>query len=281
MPDAPARYDPASGAWRLAPAAAPPAATRLTCVTFNVWFDDHAFAERAEALLALLARCDADVIALQEVTPRLLERLLVADWVRAGYAISDHRGATVWPYGVLLLTRWTPPRLSWHRLPSAMGRGLLVAEWYLNGQHTAVATVHLESLRDSAPTRAAQLAQIFPLLARPAQALLLGDFNFCAAWADEQANLDPAYRDLWPDLRPGEPGYTQDTRVNLMRLKARGDQQPVRFDRVLLRAAPGGWAPTAIRLLGDRPLRPDTPAIFVSDHFGLWAELTWRGGTTG
>jgi tyrosyl-DNA phosphodiesterase 2 len=273
----PARYNSASDAWHPADAATPVRAERLRCAAFNVWFSDLAFEQRAAALLELLAGCDADVIALQEVTPRLLERILAADWVRAGYAISDHRGATVWPYGVLLLTRWTPQRLTLHPLPSEMGRKLLVAEWYLNGQRSAVATVLLESKRASAPARAAQLARIFPTLAPTQHVLLMGDFNFCASWPAEQANLDPAYLDVWPALRPGEPGYTEDTAVNLMRLNDRGRHKQVRFDRVLLRSAVPGWQPTSIALLGDRPLGPDAPELFPSDHFGLLIRLSWRG----
>lgn len=113
----PACYDQTTGEWRPTDDAAPVRSEHLTCATFNVWFDDLAFEQRATALLELLAGCDADLIALQEVTPRLLERILASDWVRASYAISDHRGMTVWPYGVLLLTRWTPQRLTLHPLP--------------------------------------------------------------------------------------------------------------------------------------------------------------------
>lgn len=272
----PARYDRTTGEWRLANDAGPVGAGGLSCVTFNVWFDNLAFERRAVALLELLAGCDADVIALQEVTPRLLERILASDWVRAGYASSDHRGPTVWPYGVLLLTRWTPQRLTLHPLPSEMGRGLLVAEWSVNGQQLAVATVHLESLRASAPARAVQLGRIFPILASAPHAVLMGDFNFCSAWAKEQAYLDPAYLDLWPALRPGEPGYTVDATVNQMH---RRRYPPVRFDRVLLRSATSGWAPASIALLGDRPVGPDAPKVFPSDHFGLLARFAWRGDT--
>jgi tyrosyl-DNA phosphodiesterase 2 len=273
----PARYDPTIDAWRPIEVATPVRAEHLSCATFNVWFSDLAFDRRAAALLALLSGCNADVIALQEVTPRLLEQILTADWVRAHYAISDHRGATVWPYGVLLLSRWTPQRLTLHPLPSEMGRKLLVAEWYLNGQRSAVATVHLESKRASAPARAAQLAHIFPLLAPIPHVILMGDFNFCASWPAEQANLDPAYLDLWPALRPGEPGYTEDTAINLMRLNHRGRHKQVRFDRVLLRSATPGWQPTSIALLGSQPISPDAPELFPSDHFGLLTRFSWRG----
>src|SRR4051794_17763191 len=118
-----ARFDPTAAIWQPTTDALPICTTQLSCATFNVWFDRYAFEQRAAALLAILEECDVDVIALQEVTPPLLERLLATPWVRARYAISDHSGITVWPYGVLLLTRWTPQRLSFHPLPSEMGRG--------------------------------------------------------------------------------------------------------------------------------------------------------------
>ncbi|GAB4188724.1 MAG: hypothetical protein OHK0022_00770 [Roseiflexaceae bacterium] len=272
----PHRFNHLTAEWEPASPAQPAQAAQLTCATFNVWFGEFYQEERAEALLDLLERCDADVIALQEVTLRLLRRILARPWVRAGYALSDVIGATVQPYGVLLLTHATPRRLTLERLPSLRNRNMLAAELDLNGQITAAATVHLESGRTSAGLRGAQLAKLFPALAAAPHALLMGDFNFCSSWRAENDLLDPAYQDVWPVLNGDAPGYTEDTDINLMRLEQKGKPKQVRFDRVLLRSGSPGWQPTAIELLGTAPIAPWLPHVFPSDHFGLRANLRWE-----
>lgn len=269
------RFDRLTGEW----APAPPedqAQTRLICVTFNIWFGSFYKEERAAAMIDLLEQCDADVIALQEVTPPFLKLLRNSAWVRAGYALSDALGATVQPYGVLLLTRATPRRLALERLPSLQGRHLLVADLELNGQTTSVATVHLESQRDSVRLREIQLQRIFPALAAAPHAVLMGDLNFCASWSEENDLLDPAYRDAWGAVHGDAPGYTEDTAINLMRLQQKGKPKQVRFDRVLLRSERPGWRPESIRLLGAAPIAPELPHVFPSDHFGLCASFVWQ-----
>ena len=78
------------GAWTTAaPAPAAPAAS-LELVTWNTWFGGHMFEERTEALLDELARRRPDVIALQEVTPALLDGAAsTTPWVQRGYQLSD------------------------------------------------------------------------------------------------------------------------------------------------------------------------------------------------
>jgi tyrosyl-DNA phosphodiesterase 2 len=288
-----ARFDPKAGRWlaasrgaslagslaaSLAPAASPaPTSGYLSLATFNVWFDRYSCEARWKALLEILAGCDADVIALQEVTPALLERILEAEWIRAEYAVTDFTGDTVFPYGTLLLTRWTPARLLIHALPTKLWRNLLVAEFDLNGARTAIATAHLESKRSSEATRGAQLEEIFRLLAPADHAVLMGDFNFCSSWRQENERIDPAYLDLWPTLRPDEAGYTEDTTINAMLRWKEGEEKQVRYDRILLRSAKPGWVPASIRLLGDSPASAATPEVFPSDHFGLLASARWAG----
>ncbi|MFE4211252.1 RNA repair domain-containing protein, partial [Streptomyces goshikiensis] len=109
----PHAWDPAGGgAWRPSepgPAARPPA--RIRVLTWNTLWDRYdapriSTARRRPLLLAELARADADVIALQEVEPALLDLLLAAPWVRAGYTLgTDPGGRDVADSGLLLLSR--------------------------------------------------------------------------------------------------------------------------------------------------------------------------------
>lgn len=243
----------------------------LTLVTYNVWFGNYHRADRQRALLSILRQADADIIGLQEVTPGFLRTIMDEPWIARDYRVGE---VSVSPYGVLMLARVPVERFTLHRLPSAMGRKLLVAE--LAGRDSpAVATVHLESL-DQAAVRKEQLDIIFPILDAYPHAVLMGDFNHCGTW-DENQNLDPRYLDIWPNLRPGEPGWTEDTDINTMRLLVDPTPTQVRFDRVIVRSTGGLWQPIDIERLGTEPIAADLPDVFPSDHFGLRAVLERRG----
>ncbi len=115
---------------------------------------------------------------------------------------------------------------------------------------------------------------IFASLRNVPNAIIMGDFNFCASWTEENDRIDPAYHDVWDVLRAGEPGYTEDTALNRMLYLSKGKHKQVRFDRVLLKTSkpdlPGSrWEEKSIRLLGTEPIFVDMPEVFPSDHFGL------------
>ena len=105
----------------------------------------------------------------------------------------------------------------------------------------------------------------------------MGDFNFDPAQEAEQARVDEHYRDLWVELRGDDPGYTEDTDINRMRLLHKSQAKQVRFDRILLRSSRPGWKPESIEMIGTRPIAGDKPEVFPSDHFGLAGRLSWCG----
>jgi len=61
-------------------------------VTYNVWFSEYRWRERAVALLHQVYECRPDVMGFQEVTPLQPDRILDEDWVRREYQVS---GASV------------------------------------------------------------------------------------------------------------------------------------------------------------------------------------------
>lgn len=276
----PARFDTTNHRWVSASAdtiaAANVRASELRCLTFNVWFGEYFFEERCAALLELVEENKPDIVALQEVTTPFLERLLAHPYIQSNFIVSDCSGKTLNSYGVLLLSRYDLQNLRWYPLPGNMGRSTLIGDVMLNGTTLTIATVHLESHRISAPVRAKQLSKIFPLLDQSSHALLMGDFNFCASWKEENDQLPPQYADAWNVLHPQDPGYTEDTDINIMRLRVKREQKQVRFDRILLRSkgTAGCWVPRSIELLGTSPIQVPTADIFPSDHFGLMATLT-------
>jgi tyrosyl-DNA phosphodiesterase 2 len=238
---------------------------RIRLVTFNVWFGEHARGARQEALLSLLQSLDADVIGLQEATPELVERIEQTAWLR-DYEISDR---AVHPHGLLCMSRLPVRSFVRSALPSMFGREILIAEL----DDLAVGIVHLESTRGFGEQRRRQLAQIFPQLERYPSAVLMGDFNLCSTW-DENDYLDATYTDVWAFLHPDAAGWTEDTEINRMRHELTAKHKQVRFDRVLLRSPE--WLPAHIELLGTSPVSDDTPSVFISDHFGLCARLERR-----
>lgn len=276
---APGRFDAEKKTWT--PLAADPTAaveaSSLTLLTFNVWFVDHHFERRAEALFDILETRAADVVALQEMTPELLDLLLARPFIRENYIVSDIVGASVDPYGVLLLSRQPVADWSFFPLPSRMFRHLPVMSLNLNGSVARVAGVHLESTPYEFVARERQLGVIFPLLEAAPHSFLMGDFNFCAIHGQENRALDPRYGDAWATLRPDEPGYTEDTDRNVMRLLQTEKRKRARFDRILFHSNENDWTPEAVTLLGDAPIAPELPEVFPSDHFGVEARFAWRG----
>lgn len=283
-PLTPSRYDAGSGRWRALAGPEEPERDEpdeLRIASWNVWFGERAQRERAESLLDLLEREAPDLIGLQEVTPAFLALTLARPWVRARYAISDARGGTVAPYGVLLLSRRPLAGLALQELPTAMGRSLLAARLARREGPLTVATVHLESMRGNGETRAEQLEVILPALAQGgSDALLCGDMNFAPTDALEQSRVGPDWEDLWARLSPADPGFTSDTTRNRMTFLHKGREKHARIDRFFLRSPARTWAPREIRLLGTEPISPEQPEVFPSDHFGLLARLERRAGRT-
>jgi endonuclease/exonuclease/phosphatase family metal-dependent hydrolase len=240
-----------------------------------VWFGEFLWQERFAALLDIVRACRPDIVALQEVTPRHLEHLLAVEWLRREFRISDITGSTLQPHGVLLLSRLPLRNLGLQELPSDKDRKILVAEVGLGARSVCVGNLHLESSPQAAPVRLVQLDKILPRLQGAQRTLLMGDFNFDPVQLPEQARVDRYFRDLWAELRPGEPGFTEDTAINGMLLSSKGREKQVRFDRILLRSAVPGWIPASVQLIGTRPVRPRQPELFPSDHFGLAGSVVW------
>lgn len=266
-------YNPTAGRWQENTSEASLKAGRFTCLTWNVWFGDYGFGERAEGLLRTLEDCRADLLALQEVTPALLERLTRCAMVQREYTVSAIDPQAMEPYGLLLMTRWNARSFRRLPLPSGMNRYALIAELDTPHGVAAVANVHLESMSFQEPVREQQLRTLFEELEPYALAMVLGDFNLCSSWTSENDQLDPRYTDLWPQLCGDDPGYTEDTVINSMRLAQRRESKQVRFDRILLRDDFAALALDSMVMLGRSPLGPE---LFVSDHFGLLAGLVVR-----
>ena len=144
---------------------------QLRVVTANAWFanTDHA------ALVAWLSRSDADIIALQEITPRWVTALepLLRKYPYRKFMPRDD------PYGIALLSRWPIDDVQPMDF-SGDGKPSLVANVDVHGRKLRVIALHtrwpvtpeLQVARDRALQQAAALA-----LTQPDATILLGDLN--------------------------------------------------------------------------------------------------------
>lgn len=234
-----------------APIAAP---TELKLLTWNVWFDKTRINSRSSRIFELLRLYDADVVCLQEVTPRFVELLLSQPWACERYAFSttdcsvppwesNTLAGGVSPYGVLMLVaKEFCPAFFVLPLPTDMDRTLLFADIRPDGEAAAeseaavagaepggvplnmlIGTVHLESLA-ARSTRAEQLGvcaaalkEWAPWGTRPS--ILAGDFNFDSRrnWSDAYTNAaDGIATAAAPGAAPAAaaPGATSDEKVD-------------------------------------------------------------------
>lgn len=261
------RFDADADRWRDLDEGGTAERDQLTVATFNIWFDELHREQRYRAIAELLSRELPDVMVFQEVTGAALEVFLAQPWIREHYRRAASAGDG--NYGMLMLSRLPIRRSTYTRLPTHLDRGYLSAEFTVNGQDLVIVSVHLESGKAARQLRARQLSRLFRALGADGDVVLLGDFNLRDA---ENGALDPRYQDVWPSLRPTEPGYTEDTSINHMRFDMKDKHRHVRFDRVLVKAQ--AWRADDIRLLGREPIAPSLPRIFPSDHFGVLCRLT-------
>ncbi|WP_260761871.1 endonuclease/exonuclease/phosphatase family protein [Mycobacterium sp. SMC-4] len=242
-------------------------ADELTVVTFNIWNKSSFAEQRHRAVAALLAQNPPDVMVFQEVTAPAQTVLLGQQWVREGYRCIGVVGGRVAGYGMLMLSRLPLTAASSRRLPSRRRRSYLCADVAISDRALRICSVHLESGKDGGWLRAWQLRRVFGAVSAE-DALILGDFNMRDG---EDRWIAPAYRDVWPVLRPGEPGYTENSSTNPMLRDTKKKPRQQRFDRVLLKGA--RWVPSQIEMLGTEPVSPTLPRVFPSDHFGLRCRL--------
>ena len=189
-------------------------------------------------------------------------------WVRDGYLRISAVGGDTGNYGMLVLSRVPVARAAYTRLPTRQSRGFLEAELAIDGARTMICCVHLDSGKSSVRLRGWQLRRIFRSQSMADDSVVLGDFNMRDA---ENDRIAAPYCDVWPALRPDEPGFTEDTSINHMRYDARNKKRHVRFDRVLIKG--NRWCAMDIELLGTEPISPELPRVFPSDHFGVACRL--------
>ncbi|GAA0160005.1 hypothetical protein LIER_16660 [Lithospermum erythrorhizon] len=262
----------------------------LKIMTYNVWFrEDLELYRRMSALGELIQLHSPDIICFQEVTSDIYDIFKGTSWWKT-YSCSVPRDkASTSAYFCMQLSR-LPVRSfkcnSFHN--SIMGRELCLAEVEVQpGRTIVVATSHLESPCPGPPKwdqmfskeRVEQANETIKFLKSYKNVIFCGDMN----WDDKldgQFPLSDGWFDAWSQMKPGDAGYTYDTKSNKMLTGNRTLQK--RLDRFLCKLE--DFAANEICMIGmdaipgltyykEKKLKKEVKKlelpVLPSDHYGL------------
>ncbi|CAD6205091.1 unnamed protein product [Miscanthus lutarioriparius] len=229
----------------------------------------------------------------KEVTPYIYMILQKSDWWQQ-YNCVSYEKAIEMTYYCMQLSK-LPVKAS-KRIPfsnSIMGRELCITSVSTGEMNKLMlATTHLESPCPAPPKwdqmyskeRVDQAKQCLENLGRFPNAIVCGDMN----WDDKGDGpfpLQDGWTDAWVELKPGEDGWTYDTKANGMMAGIRKLQK--RMDRFLCKLA--NFKIDSIEMIGkeaipgvsyskEKKIRKESRKIqlpvFPSDHFGLVLTIT-------
>ncbi|KAK9267536.1 hypothetical protein L1049_009964 [Liquidambar formosana] len=198
----------------------------LKILSYNVWFrEDLEMYKRMKALGDLIQLHSPDLICFQEVTPNIYDIFQQSSWWKEYRCSVSNEMANLRPYFCMQLSKL--PIKSFSCKPfnnSVMGRELCVADIEVQADKPlVVATSHLESPCPGPPKwdqmyskeRVYQANEALSILKKYPNVIFCGDMN----WDDKldgQFPLSEGWVDAWAELRPGENGWTYDTKSNQM-----------------------------------------------------------------
>jgi len=164
---------------------------------------------------------------------------------------------------------------------------MILAEFKINSRKFSVGVVHLKAGIDY-DIRRGEVQECMELLMDSDDSLLIGDFNFRES-PDEPVEdniLKQKYLDLWQETHPGEDRHAATFNieenkiaaiVSKMATQRTGRQgRSFRFDRMFCNSPK--WHVTNMKLIGTTPIPEKAPngmSIFISDHYGLEAEINF------
>ncbi|XP_010929526.1 uncharacterized protein [Elaeis guineensis] len=252
------------------------ASRMIKIMSYNVWFcEDVQVLDRMRAIGRLVQEHRPDLIFFQEVTPNIYGIFQRSDWWK-DYNCSVPPERATRKYFCMLLSKL--PVKGFLCAPfenSTMGRELCLANVDVGmGKNLIAVTTHLESPTPrgmNSEERVAQAKGALNGLNRYTNVVFGGDMNWDEV-SDGPFPLD-GWADAWTDLRPGENGWTYDTKSNQM-LKGNFLQLQKRLDRFICKLA--DFKLIDIKMIGMEAIpglsyykkRMELP-VFPSDHFGL------------
>lgn len=244
----------------------------LKLLSLNVLFDLYddrvpSTESRFPLLIERLQASGADLIALQEVTPKLCGLLADEPWIKQTYYLSSSpAGEGLSPYGPLVLSR-LPGSLEHLELVS--GKSVVKALFHFEGEPVQLFVVHLFSDRteDAALRRLEQLEELSSHFLDDGSVWLVGDFNLrgCLELND--------FQDAWLVRGTARNGLTFDPAVNSLARLTSGRARSGRLDRLIYR---GRWHCKQMEIMEDQGLISDHHAIFFEMSPPVWEEPVHR-----
>ncbi|KAM7265466.1 hypothetical protein ACFE04_003149 [Oxalis oulophora] len=262
----------------------------IKILSYNVWFrEDLELYMRMKAIGDLIQLHSPDIICFQEVTTEIYHIFCKSSWWKMYKCSISPDKAAAMGYSCMLLSKL--PVKSFDSIPfgnSIMARELCIAEVEVRGSKPLViATSHLESPCPAPPKwdqmfskeRVEQAKEAVSFLKKNPNVIFGGDMN----WDDKLDGpfpLEGGWVDSWTELRPGEIGWTYDTKSNQMLSGNRTLQK--RLDRFACKLQ--DFKVTGIEMIGkeaipalyytkEKKVRKEIKMlelpVLPSDHFGL------------
>ncbi|KAG0496900.1 hypothetical protein HPP92_001591 [Vanilla planifolia] len=262
----------------------------LKILSYNVWFhEDLEVYKRMEALGELINQHRPDFVCFQEVTANIYEIFQNSKWWKAYTCSVSPAMATERPYFCMQMSKLAVESFNCSPFTnSIMGRELCLANIKPKScEALLVATTHLESPCPGPPKwdqmfsneRVSQAKESLAVLNDSPNVIFAGDMN----WDDKLDGAFPlldGWVDAWVVKRPGENGWTYDTKSNLMLSANRTLQK--RLDRFLCKLK--DFKIDNVEMIGTEPI-PDLfyckkkklrnklqelqLPVLPSDHYGL------------
>uniref|UniRef100_A0A1J3F732 Tyrosyl-DNA phosphodiesterase 2 n=1 Tax=Noccaea caerulescens TaxID=107243 RepID=A0A1J3F732_NOCCA len=267
----------------------------LKILSYNVWFrEDLELNLRMRAIGHIIQLHSPHLICFQEVTPEIYDIFRKSSWWKAYSCSVSVDAAQSRGYFCMLLSKVGVKSFSCKSFRnSIMGRELSIAEVEVPGRKPLVlATSHLESPCPGPPKwdqmfsreRVEQANEAIEILRANANVVFGGDMN----WDDKldgRFPLPDKWVDVWEVLKPGDSGFTYDTKANPMLSGNRTLQK--RLDRILCRLDDyklggiemvGKEAIPGLSYVKEKKVRGEIKElelpVLPSDHFGLLLTLS-------
>ncbi|XP_050203664.1 uncharacterized protein LOC126653770 [Mercurialis annua] len=266
-------------------------------LSYNVWFrEDLELHKRMKAIGDLIQCHSPDVICFQEVTPNIYDIFRQSSWWKVYRCSLSNDAANSRPYFCMQLSKLQVKSFSTKPFNnSIMGRELCIVELELPpSKSLVVATSHLESPCPAPPKwdqmfskeRVVQANEATSLLKNNPNVIFCGDMN----WDDKSDGgfpLPDGWTDAWTELRPGDNGFTYDTKSNQMLSGNRTLQKRLdrfacslrdfkisKIDMIGKEAIPG------LSHVKEKKVRKEVKMlelpVLPSDHYGLLLTISSR-----
>lgn len=246
----------------------------VTCLTWNIWFDNKAFNKRIRNIVEKINELRPEFIAFQEVTYK--SEIIIKKYIK-NYHIIGNLSSN---YDTIILSRYIP--ISWDRFllkNTRMGRNILISVFHILKNDKIIPfsflTFHLESFfsKKSDILKILQLKNIFDIINCDDNIILLGDTNIIKDNITEyiHSNFSDAFEEyLKIDANISKNTYSGSTNSNIKNKKLNSRLDRLFFNNKKLSIS-------EYKLIGtDKTVYDDEKDEYIhpSDHYGIFCKFS-------